>query len=248
MSEQRARSVLILGAASDIGRAVARRYAKDGCSLVLAARNAGRLEGDISDLRLRFSVNATALEFDILNTASYAPFLQSMGELPHTVVCVIGLLGEEREAETNLAAADLVMRTNYVCCALLLGQIAELMAARDEGCIIGISSVAGERGRASNYVYGSAKAGFTAFLSGLRSRLARTKVKVITIKPGFVRTRMTEGMDLPGLLIAEPEEVADAIVKAQRRGKDCVYVRPIWWLVMFVIRSIPEGLFKKMRF
>ena len=111
----------------------------------------------------------------------------------------------------------------------------------------GISSVAGERGRATNYIYGAAKAGFTAYLSGLRNRLAKTGVHVVTVLPGFVATKMTEGMDLPLRLTAQPGEVADAIVRAVERKTDVVYVRPIWRLVMFVIRSIPEFIFKRMR-
>ena len=117
----------------------------------------------------------------------------------------------QAEAETDPAAAGRMMRANYLGPALLLGRVAARMATRGRGTIVGISSVAGDRGRASNYVYGSAKAGFTAFLSGLRARMARDGVRVITVKPGFVRTRMTEGMKLPGALTAEPEEVARAV-------------------------------------
>ena len=107
--------------------------------------------------------------------------------------------------------------------------------------------MAGERGRATNYVYGSAKAGFTAFLSGLRNRLVKHGVHVVTVLPGFVATRMTEGMDLPARLTAQPSEVANAIAHAVERKKDVVYVRPIWWLIMMIIRNIPERVFKRMK-
>ena len=120
-------------------------------------------------------------------------------------------------------------------------------AARRSGTIIGISSVAGDRGRATNYIYGSAKAGFTAYLSGLRNRLAGQGVHVATISPGFIATRMTAGMDLPEKLTASPEEVAEAILAAQEKRRDVVYVRPIWRLVMMVIRSIPEPVFKRLK-
>ena len=109
---------------------------------------------------------------------------------------------------------------------------------------MGISSVAGERGRATNYVYGSAKAGFTAFLSGLRNRLAKNGVHVVTVLPGFVATKMTEGMDLPTRLTAQPEEVAKAVFKAVKRTKNTIYIKPIWWIIMVIIRLIPERLFK----
>ena len=134
--------------------------------------------------------------------------------LPDAVVSVIGLLGDQAKAETDLAHASLVLRSNFEGPALLLGLFAERFRARGEGVIVGVSSVAGDRGRASNYVYGAAKAGFTAFLSGLRNRLAGTGVRVVTVKPGFVRTKMTAGLKLPGPLTAEPEEVAEAIYRA----------------------------------
>jgi short-subunit dehydrogenase len=107
--------------------------------------------------------------------------------------------------------------------------------------------VAGDRGRASNYIYGSAKAGFTAFLSGLRNRMASLGVHVVTVSPGFIATRMTAGMDLPEKLTASPEEVAEAIFKATEKRRNTIYVRPIWWLVMLVIRNIPEPVFKRLK-
>jgi hypothetical protein len=137
------------------------------------------------------------------------------------------------------------MRANYEGPALILGLLAERFAARGSGTLIGISSVAGERGRASNYVYGSAKAGFTAFLSGLRNRLAKGPVRVITVKPGFVATQMTEGMDLNPRLTAQPDAVAEAIWQAQAKGRDVLYVKPVWALIMAIIRALPERLFKK---
>ena len=139
------------------------------------------------------------------------------------------------------------MRTNYVGPALLMGVLAERFERRGGGVLVGVSSVAGERGRAANYVYGSAKAGFTAFLSGLRSRLAASGVHVVTVKPGFVRTRMTDGMDLPARLTATPEEVAAAVVAAIYRRRNVIYVRQVWRPIMFAIRAIPERVFKHMK-
>ena len=138
------------------------------------------------------------------------------------------------------------MRTNYEGPALLLGGFAEAFVKRNSGTIIGVSSVAGDRGRASNYIYGSAKAGFTAFLSGLRNRLARTKVHVVTVKPGFVDTRMTAGMKLPRALTAKPEEVAATIFRANQKKANVVYVRRIWLVIMSIIISLPEWIFKRM--
>jgi decaprenylphospho-beta-D-erythro-pentofuranosid-2-ulose 2-reductase len=108
--------------------------------------------------------------------------------------------------------------------------------------------VAGDRGHATNYIYGSAKAGFTAFLSGLRNRLFGKGVTVITVKPGFVRTRMTEGLNLPDKLTANPHELARAIFRAHKRGRLVVYYRPIWWLIMLIIRCLPERIFARFKF
>ena len=138
------------------------------------------------------------------------------------------------------------MRSNYIGPALLLGGLAEHFERRGSGTLVGVSSVAGERGRADNYVYGSAKAGFTAFLSGLRNRCAASGVQVVTVKPGFVRTRMTDGMELPDRLTATPGEVAVAVLKAIRHRRDVVYVRSIWRGIMFVVRALPERIFKRL--
>jgi len=239
--------VLILGARSDIARACAHRFARAGHPLVLAARNAATLEADAIDLRLRHAVPVTCAEFDATDTASHAAFLDTLAELPAVALCAVGAMGEQAQSQQDPQAAALVMRANFEGPALLFGQLAQRFEARGTGTLIGISSVAGERGRASNYVYGAAKAGFTAFLSGLRNRFARTPIQVITVLPGFVATRMTESMDLPARLLAQPDTVAEAIFRAFTRQRDVVYVRPVWRLIMAVIRALPEAVFKRTR-
>lgn len=239
-------TVLIIGALSDVGRALAHVYGREGHPLILAARRAGRLMSDVHDLNLRFGVPVRAVELDVLDLPAHGAFLDGLGDVPGIVICVVGLLGSQHEAEKSPAQADIIMRTNYLAPACLLGEIANRMQAVGSGCIIGVSSVAGDRGRASNYLYGSAKAGFTAFLSGLRNRLGRHGVQVMTIKPGFIDTNMTRGMALPPALTAQPLEVAEAIRKAQFRGRDVVYVRPVWRVIMLVIRLMPETLFKRL--
>lgn len=238
--------VLILGAHSDIGQALGRAYARQGRPLLLAARAPERLEADATDLRLRYSVEVRVLAFDVLDLASHRPFLDGLTAFPGTVVSVIGFMGSQADSEQDPAAAHVVMDSNYTAPALFLGEAANRLLGTG-GCIVGISSVAGDRGRATNYVYGSAKAGFTAFLSGLRNRLSKTNVQVITVKPGFVDTRMTEGMKLPPLLTAQPEEVAAAIVAAEAKRRDVIYVRPIWRVIMAMICLIPERVFKGLK-
>lgn len=239
------RPVLIIGARSDIAMALARRYAAAGHDLQLAARASEGLAADAADLALRHGIKASVHDLDILDTASFAAFLGGLPTLPDTAICVVGLLGDQPSAQADPEAAELIMRSNYEGPALLTGMIAEQFAARGHGTIIGISSVAGERGRASNYVYGSAKAGYTAFLSGLRNRLASSGVHVMTVLPGFVRTKMTAGMPLSPALTAEPAAVAEAIVAAAAKRRDVIYTKSVWRLVMAVIRAIPEPIFKK---
>lgn len=238
--------VLIIGAASDIGRAIAVEYARAGASLILAARDISRLEPDSTDLLYRYKAKVRLAELDILNPAQRNALLADMAEIPGTVISVVGVLGDEATAWSSEAAADYVMQVNYVAPSLLLGALANRMAERPGACIIGISSVAGDRGRMKNYTYGSAKAGFTAFLSGLRNRFGSGGLHVLTVKPGFVATRMTEGMELPPLLTASPKQVAKAIIDAHRKKRDVIYTLSVWRLIMLIIRMIPERLFKTM--
>ena len=238
--------VLILGGTSDIGRAIAHEYARAGLPIILAARDHQRLGPDVADLRIRYAVPIEAVEFDVLDATDPDAFLDVIGVVPATAVCVVGLLGEQGRAQVEPEHARKILDTNFTGPALVLDAIAQRMERRGSGTIIGISSVAGDRGRASNYAYGAAKAGFTAFLSGLRNRLATRGVSVITVKPGFVATRMTAGMALPKAVTAQPDEVARAVIGAHRRGLDVFYVPGVWRWIMLIITSIPERLFKRL--
>ena len=239
-------AVLVLGARSDIARAVAHAFARRGHPLQLAARDVASLETDRTDLSLRHDVPVTLHEFDVLAPRTHDAFVAGLPELPQIAVCAVGLMGRQEGSEHDVAGALRVMRSNFEGPASILAVLANRFEARGSGTLVGISSVAGERGRATNYVYGSAKAGFTAFLSGLRNRLCRREVHVVTVLPGYVATRMTEGMALPASLTAQPGEVAEAIVRAVERNRNVIYVRPIWWPIMAVIRNIPERIFKRM--
>lgn len=239
--------VLILGARSDIGKAVAHKYAARGHPIQLAVRNVETLAEDKTDMELRYNVPVSLHRFDALATETHESFVADLPDLPRIAVCAVGLMGEQDENETDIAAAARVMRSNYEGPASIFAVLAIHFERRGSGTLVGISSVAGERGRATNYVYGSAKAGFTAFLSGLRNRLAKQGVHIVTVLPGFVATQMTEGMDLPARLTAQPDEVAEAIARAVDRKKDVIYVRSIWWVIMMIIRNIPERIFKGMK-
>ena len=240
-------TVLILGATSDIALAVAHRFAAAGHDLVLTARDPAALERDRADLALRHGGTVRVLAFDALQPEDFTAFAAALDPLPEVAVCAIGAMGEQSASEQDPEAAAQVIRATFEGPALILGALAERFAERGSGTLVGISSVAGERGRASNYVYGAAKAGLTAFLSGLRNRLAGQGVHVVTVLPGFVATRMTEGMRLPPRLVAEPAEVAEAIFRAVARRRDVIYVRPVLRLIMALIRALPERVFKRTR-
>ena len=238
---------MIIGATSDIGRVLARKLANEGFALQLAARDAVLLERETRDLKIRTNKDVTSYQYDLLNDNSRLSLPDKLDPLPDVAVCVVGLLGNQFESERDTIAAETVMHTNYIGPALLMGGLAARFEQRGSGVLVGLSSVAGDRGRATNYVYGSAKAGFSAFLSGLRNRLTNTGIHVVTVKPGFVSTRMTDGMKLPAGLTATPEEVAVAIITAIHNHCDVIYVRRIWRLIMFVIRILPEWVFKRMK-
>jgi decaprenylphospho-beta-D-erythro-pentofuranosid-2-ulose 2-reductase len=241
------KTVLILGGTSDVGIATARIYAGKGWRVVLAGRNEAELERNTNDLKARYiTTEASYFRLDILDVEEFLE--ERLSPLPDTAICVVGLLGDQLLAQQSATRTRDILRTNFEGPALVFETLARQMAQRGRGTLVGVGSVAGDRGRASNYIYGAAKGGFAIFLSGLRNRLAGTEVRVLTVKPGYIRTRMTAGLKLPNLLTAAPEEVGRAIYRAAEITKrDVIYVRPIWALLMMVVRNIPEKVFKKMK-
>jgi len=237
--------VLIIGAKSDIAKATAREYAKHGYDLYLAARNISELEELANDITVRTEKTVKLVELDILEYDSHQAFYDNLEEKPLGVISAIGYLGDQEKAQSDFKEAKQIMDTNYTGVVSLFNIIANDFEHRRSGFIVGISSVAGDRGRKSNYIYGSAKAALTAYLSGLRNRLYDAQVHVLTVKPGFVATKMTQDLDLPEKLTAQPEAVASDIYNAQQKGKSVIYTKWIWKWVMMVIRNIPEFQFKK---
>jgi len=238
--------LLVLGAQSDIAKAVARKFASNGTNLYLAHLNKKEIEDFASDIEIRNGVKAIPLEFDALKYKSHKKFFDSLSVKPDGIICVFGYLGDNEKAITDFSEAEKIIDTNYKGAVSILNIAAEYYSGIRKGFIAGISSVAGDRGRQSNFIYGSAKAGFTAYLSGLRNMLSKSGVQVLTIKPGFVNTQMTEGMELPKVLTAEPDLVAENIFKAWKKKKDVIYVMPVWRYIMLIIIHIPEFIFKKL--
>ena len=238
--------ILIIGAKSDIARAVARKYAKSGHNLYLAARCSSELNSFAVDLAIRESIDIECIDIDVLNYSSHLSFYENLREKPLGVIFLAGYLGAQLDAQSNFDEARKIIDTNYTGAVSLLNIVADDFEKRKNGFIVGVSSVAGDRGRGSNYFYGSAKSALSAFLSGLRNRLYDSNVNVLTVKPGFVNTKMTSGMNLPNNLTSNPDDVANHIYSAQISKKDILYTKWEWKWIMVVIKLIPEWLFKRL--
>ncbi|MFZ5571903.1 MAG: SDR family oxidoreductase [Thermodesulfobacteriota bacterium] len=241
-------NLLVLGANSDLAFALAKQFAEaENADLWLASRDVARLEAKARDINLRYGVKTQACFFDAETPEAHAEFYAQLDPKPDAVIVAFGLLGDQAAAQKDFGAARRVFEANCLGAISILEIIAADFERRGHGGIIGISSVAGERGRQSNYMYGAAKGALTIYLSGLRNRLARRGVFVMTVLPGFMHTKMTEGMALPEKLTALPEEAAVDIHRAYRNRRDVVYTRWFWRWIMLVIRLIPETMFKRLR-
>ena len=240
-------NVLIIGAGSDIARSIAEKYASLGFDIMLTARRPDELERVAKDLSVRYEIKAKTYELDVLNYSKHESFFESLERMPEIIVCAAGYLGSQEKAEKDPKEARLIMETNYNGCAALLDIAARHLEEKGSGTIIGISSVAGDRGRPSNYFYGSSKAAFSEYLAGLRARLFKKGVHVLTVKPGFVQTKMTEDMNLPPLLTASPGKVANAVINSARKKRNTIYVKWFWRYIMIIIFLIPEPVFKRLK-
>jgi decaprenylphospho-beta-D-erythro-pentofuranosid-2-ulose 2-reductase len=240
-------SVLILGAASDMAVAIARKFASDKYDVIVAGRDLEFLNTLQSDLSIRYNVKSAAIKFDALDYRSHESFYQNLPFKPDVTICVFGYLGDQEKAMKKWDETSKIIATNYTGAVSVLNIVANDYEEKKKGIIVGISSVAGERGRQSNFIYGSAKAAFTAYLSGLRNSLYKSGVHVVTVLPGFVYTKMTAELPLPKMLTATPEEVANVVKKAVVHKKNRVYVKWFWKWIMLIIKLIPEPVFKKMK-
>lgn len=243
------RRVAIFGATSAIAQAVARQMAQRGDPLVLVGRGAERLEAVASDLRVRGAVAVHTLVADLADTAQHeALAAQAWNALGGLDVALIahGVLGSQKDAEASDERLQEILAANFTSAASLAMRLAPRFERQGRGTLAAIGSVAGDRGRQSNYAYGAAKGGLAIFLAGLRHRLHASGVRVVTLKPGFVDTPMTR--DFPkGPLWATPEQAAAAIVRAIDRGAAVAYVPGFWRAIMLVIRALPEWVLFRTR-
>jgi short-subunit dehydrogenase len=238
---------LILGASSAIGRAFARQAARRGADIILAGRDAADLSRDAADIGISTGRAVSVAAFDALDTAGHTALVARIAALPGivNVALLFGIMPDQAGMDADVSQALACIETGFVGAVSVLHRLAPELEKRGCGVVVGFGSVAGDRGRLKNYVYGATKAGLHAYLAGLRNRLGRSGVHVMTVKPGFVDTAMTFG--LPGMfLVAQPETVARLCLDAAARRRDVVYVPWFWWGIMAVIRAVPERVFKRL--
>jgi len=240
-------TVLILGATSDIGFAIAKKFAAEKYDVQLAARNPEQLKPFQTDLQIRFGVTSSIHKFDAARFETHPAFYNSLIAKPDVTVYVIGYMDDNEKLTSNWSETLKTINANYAGAVSILNIVANDYSARQSGIIVGVSSVAGNRGRQSNYIYGSSKAGFTVYLSGLRNKLFHRSVHVMTVLPGFVYTKMTDHLTLPKLITATPEQVANSVYKGVVNKKNVLYLKWFWRWIMLLISSIPEPIFKKMK-
>ena len=243
-----AQRILALGATSAIAQATLRLLAERGAVFFLVGRNAVKLAAVRDDLLTRGAGAVTAFAADLDETSAHPAMLaHAVSVLGRLDVALLahGVLGDQSEAEKDYATAEAILQTNFLSAVSLVTWLANYFEAERRGSIAVVSSVAGDRGRKSNYVYGASKGGLTIFLDGVRNRIDRAGVQVLTIKPGFVATPMTAHLK-KNALFAEPGRIGRDIVRAIDRRKDVVYTPPFWGLIMLMVRGIPRRIFKRL--
>ena len=241
--------VVILGATSAIAQAAARIWAEKGARLMLVGRNAERLEAIAADLKARGAALAEILAQDCAEaepTAALARIAEILGGLD-VVLLAYGVLGDQAELERDPVAFADLLRVNFTSAAAWCQAAAAVLERQRSGALLVIGSVAGDRGRSSNYVYGASKAGLGVLVEGIAHRLARTGARAVVIKPGFVDTPMTAGVAKKGPLWARPEAVARTIVASADRGGPVVYAPAFWRPIMLAVRNVPSAIFHKTR-
>jgi short-subunit dehydrogenase len=243
--------VVILGATSGIALEVERLLARQGCELLLVARSAQRLAALQADLMVRGARQVLTYRADLASVQQHAAILDFVRRsLPSfdTVFLAYGSMQDQRESETSVDTLLEELQVNFVSATAILTLFAADLELRRTGCLAAITSVAGDRGRRSNYVYGSAKGGLSLFLQGLRSRLHSAGVRVITIKPGPVQTAMTDHLANSARFAQAGQVALDIVRTLNRRSPDVLYTPRVWRYVMSAVQQIPEGIFKRLSF
>jgi decaprenylphospho-beta-D-erythro-pentofuranosid-2-ulose 2-reductase len=238
---------VILGASSSVGRAFARQAAAKGADVILAGRDSEDLARTAQDITARFEVTAISFPFDADDYKTHEALINALEKRPAPlgIFLLFGIMPEQSEIDANFDLAVQMINVNYLGAVSILSRLATRLETDSSGRIVVMTSVAGDRGRLKNYIYGSAKAGLNAYLQGLRARLCRAGVSVTTVKAGFIDTDMTFGA--PGLFfVATPDACAKACLTLAEKGRDVAYFPWFWRYVMLIIRHIQENIFKRM--
>lgn len=240
-------NVLIIGASSGIGKETAYVFSRNGWDVICCARDETELHRLTGDLEIRYGGKIDAIPVDLADPSSIRRFVDGLYETHADIDCVVVTAGTLPINEDDYANDGELIRTtmtNYIGIALVINAISHRMAERKAGIIICLSSVAGDRGRGKNFIYGASKSALTTYLQGLRMRLYPEGVRVVTVVPGYVDTLMSYGKIKKGLAVT-PQYVASKIFNLLESSSDVTYIPPIWWFVMKVIRLVPEKIFKK---
>ncbi|WP_404985146.1 SDR family NAD(P)-dependent oxidoreductase [Chryseobacterium sp. M5] len=240
--------MIVLGSTSEVAQAFVEKALQEGEKyerIYLFTSNKEATERFAKHIDVKFLQQSEIIELDLTKEINYFDFDHVNSNV---LFCATGYLGESTEDGLyDNKNTERIIDINYSKLVPVINYFAQKFESKRSGTIIGLSSVAGDRGRQSNFIYGSAKAAFTAYLSGLRNYLFEKKVHVLTVKPGFMATKMTEGLPLNPKLTATPKQAAECIYKAFKKQKNIAYVLPIWGVIMMIIRNIPEFIFKKLK-
>jgi short-subunit dehydrogenase len=243
------KQIVILGATSAIAEATARIWAGQGARLMLVARDAARAETIAADLKMRGAADARVVALDCAKADAQAELGRITSEIGRLdiVLLAYGVLGDQQALEIAPAAAQELIRTNFDSAALWCLAVAIILEKQRSGALLVIGSVAGDRGRRSNYLYGATKGGLALLVEGIAHRLAPLGARAVIIKPGFVDTPMTAAFDKKGPLWAKPEAVARVIARSAEKGGPVVYAPAFWMAIMFAVRSLPWAIFRRTR-
>ncbi|MDR1085039.1 MAG: SDR family NAD(P)-dependent oxidoreductase [Deltaproteobacteria bacterium] len=240
-------SLLVIGGTSEIAKATALAFGQDGWSVELLGRNQDNLQKAAAELSVKMG-HATILyhAFDVMD-GNFSDFWKSQENKPDAVLCSVGLGFDPKHSQYDRSLTEKIYRTNFFSLVSILDVVASSFENRGSGLIVGISSLASEWSRAYNYTYSASKAALTAYLAGLRHKLADKGVRVITVNPGFVKTKMIESLEVPPYLISSPETVARDILMAVKKKKEVIYTPRMWRWIIFILKILPEWILKRLK-
>jgi len=237
--------ILILGSNSDIAKACAKKFASKNYNIYLASRNIKKCSEIAIDLEIRYNIKTSYAKFDAEDFSSHKAFFGSLKFFPDVTLLAFGTMLNQNDSEKDFKYSQKMINVNFSGVVSAIENLISETIPYKKGTIVLIGSVAGDRGKKSNYIYGATKSAVETYFEGVSHRLYKTGLKTILVKPGYVRTKMTLNMDLPTFLTASPSEVALKIFEAVKKEKEIIYVKNIWRIIMFVIRLIPRSIFNK---